>query len=591
MLQNISNRTPLAHFLYTLEVSARTELWTPGIPPIDCTRGISEANRTSPPKTRATFIFFGQNSPGFQYLDIAILPTTRWAPMIHQAHYVVAPSHERRRAVVPGRPEDAVRVVDARVLRGVHHDGDVPEPSSDGHPHLLSRAAFVLKHHLSVQRSQKQRSACRGRGSRTWTSSSTDLRPTNTTFSAILRARYSLSWLQKLSKLSRLLFRQIRKALGSVTSAERETLGYDHGGTAADGENVHILPASYTDVACCSGISEEMGNTSEYRNHPPRGCNLRARPALVSPWVERCPVGCTYLHAEYLTARHLCTGRDNPHPPGLDKSGVLQFNLLRMVWPVQLQHGQPMSAKFVPSSVSPPSLFSFPVLILHSPSLSLFLPPPLPHVFGHGGTVPVVREQRAVPEVAPVVVGAFDREIPVGERDGRVDGLQRLLEHEGDRHVRRYEPGSFVETVALLPARWGQDRTAWRPAPAGMNQIGRRKERGAHVGCKQGEDKRRQWTKKTNAAAAAAVACARWGLCVVRPPLKTATKPAPCLRSFFPNTSFRTNAVFNPGLGRVHRTRARNDARIACITLLPEVNIPQTDLLRDKKTPRKLLLA
>lgn len=62
---------------------------------------------------------------------------------------------------------------------------------------------------------------------------------------------------------------------------------------------------------------------------------------------------------------------------------------------------------------------------------------------------PVVRKDRAEPEVGPVKVRPFDREVPVREGDRRVDRLQRLLKHESQGDVRRHEPRTSMPVVTI----------------------------------------------------------------------------------------------------------------------------------------------
>ena len=71
------------------------------------------------------------------------------------------------------------------------------------------------------------------------------------------------------------------------------------------------------------------------------------------------------------------------------------------------------------------------------------------YVWGCGVAEPVVRKNRGVSEVRPVVSRTLDREVPVGEGDGGVDRLQGLLEHERDCDVGRNEARSVVPVVAL----------------------------------------------------------------------------------------------------------------------------------------------
>lgn len=71
------------------------------------------------------------------------------------------------------------------------------------------------------------------------------------------------------------------------------------------------------------------------------------------------------------------------------------------------------------------------------------------HVLGSSGPKPVIRKHGARPEVTPVVVGPLDREVPVRERDGGVDRLQRLFVHESQRYVGRHEACAVVPVVAV----------------------------------------------------------------------------------------------------------------------------------------------
>ena len=85
----------------------------------------------------------------------------------------------------------------------------------------------------------------------------------------------------------------------------------------------------------------------------------------------------------------------------------------------------------------------------------------LPHVTRGGCAEPVVREDAAAPEVGPVVLGTLYGKVPVRQGDGRVNGLQRLLEHEGYGDVGCHEPGTIVPVVAVLSPSWCTRKQRW----------------------------------------------------------------------------------------------------------------------------------
>ena len=71
------------------------------------------------------------------------------------------------------------------------------------------------------------------------------------------------------------------------------------------------------------------------------------------------------------------------------------------------------------------------------------------HVSGGRIAEPVVCKHPAISEIRPVIEHALHGEVPVREGDGRVDGLQGLLEHQRYRDMGRHEPGSIMPVIAV----------------------------------------------------------------------------------------------------------------------------------------------
>ena len=97
----------------------------------------------------------------------------------------------------------------------------------------------------------------------------------------------------------------------------------------------------------------------------------------------------------------------------------------------------------------------------------------LTHIAGCRVPEPVVRNDRARPEVCPVIVRPFDRKVPVREGDGRVNRLQRLLKHERQGYMRRHEPGTGMPVVTVPRSSCGEQRVWARPQAVSVTRAER----------------------------------------------------------------------------------------------------------------------